>query len=71
VSQWLEIPEQEAIAAATASPARSMQMGDRRGIITAGADADLVFLDPQLHVLRTMVGGRTVYRAPEPATKKH
>ena len=61
---WLDLPLHEALAAASAAPARSMRMGDRKGIISLGADADLVFLSPELSVLMTMVAGRVVYRQP-------
>ncbi len=58
---WFELPLHEALAAASASPARSMRMGAKKGIVAPGADADLVFLDADLHVLKTMVGGHVVY----------
>ncbi len=58
---WLDIPLHEALTAASATPARSMRMGDIRGIISPGADADLVFLGRNLQVLQTMVAGRIVY----------
>jgi N-acetylglucosamine-6-phosphate deacetylase len=58
----LNLPLEGALAAASACPARSMGMGDRKGVVAAGADADLVFLDSGLNVIRTMVAGRTVYR---------
>lgn len=71
LAEWLEVPEHEAVAAATASPARSLGLGHVRGIIAPGAEADLVFLDPTLRVVRTVVGGRTVYRAPSAGAEKH
>ena len=40
-----------------------MRMGNVRGIISPGADADLVFLSRDLRVLQTMVAGKVVYRA--------
>ncbi len=60
---WLDLPLHEALTAASATPARSMLMGEHKGIISPGADADLVFLSRDLRVLQTMVGGRVVYRA--------
>ena len=60
---WLDVPLHEALTAASATPARSMRMGDRRGIISPGLDADLVFLNRDLQVIQTMVAGRVVYRA--------
>ena len=59
--EWLDVPLHEALTAASATPARSMRMGDRIGMIRPGADADLVFLSRDLAVLHTMVAGRTVY----------
>ena len=36
-------------------------MGARKGRVKPGWDADLVVLDEDLTVLRTLVGGRTVF----------
>jgi N-acetylglucosamine-6-phosphate deacetylase len=57
---WLDLPLHEALTAASATPARGMGLATK-GIIAAGADADLVFLDQQLKVVKTMVAGRIVY----------
>jgi len=57
---WLDVPICEALTAASGTPAKSMGL-DRKGIIAPGADADLVFLDQHLQVVKTMVGGRIVY----------
>jgi N-acetylglucosamine-6-phosphate deacetylase len=62
--EWLDLPLHEALTAASATPARCMRMGDSKGIIFPGADADLVFLGRELQVLRTVVAGRTVYARP-------
>jgi N-acetylglucosamine-6-phosphate deacetylase len=59
--EWLDVPLHEALTAASATPARSMRMGDSIGMIRPGADADLIFLSRDLVVLHTMVAGRTVY----------
>ena len=59
--QWLDVPLYEALASAAAVPARSMKLDHVKGIIHPGADADLVFLDADLVVQKTMVGGRIVY----------
>jgi len=58
---WLGLKPHVAVEMATASPASSMQIDERKGSIRPGADADLVFLDSKLQVVRTMVAGRTVY----------
>jgi N-acetylglucosamine-6-phosphate deacetylase len=57
---WLELPLHEAFAASSSSPARSMGWNSK-GVIAVGADADLVFLDQDLQVVKTMVGGKIVY----------
>lgn len=58
---WFGLPLHEVLAVASATPARSMHLGETKGILAPGADADLVFLDTDLRVVRTMVSGRTVY----------
>ncbi len=50
----------EALTAASEAPARVLDE-DRKGVIEDGRDADLVFLDPQLRVMATMIGGSIVY----------
>ena len=47
----------------TENPARLIGMYDRKGSIAPGKDADLVVLDADWAVRRTLVGGRTVYQA--------
>jgi len=59
---WLGVPLQDALIAASASPARSMGQSNK-GVIEPGADADLVFFDHELNVRKTMVAGRVVYTA--------
>ncbi len=62
--KWLDVPLHEALIMASATPARSMRLGNGMGIICPDADADLVFLDRDLQVVQTMVGGRIVYTRP-------
>ena len=61
IAEWMALPVEHAIAAASAVPAQSMGMETVRGTISIGADADLVFLDSEMRVLKTMVAGRIVY----------
>jgi N-acetylglucosamine-6-phosphate deacetylase len=58
----MDMPFEDALWSATAAPARSMGLGDLKGRIAPGADADLVFLNGELEVVRTIVSGRTAYR---------
>jgi N-acetylglucosamine-6-phosphate deacetylase len=60
---WLDVPLHEALIAASATPARCMRIEDK-GVVSPGADADLVFLSHGLEVLQTMVAGRIVYVRP-------
>jgi N-acetylglucosamine-6-phosphate deacetylase len=62
--EWLDVPLHEALIMASATPARSMRMGNGKGTVGPGADADLVFLDRNLQVIQTMVAGRIVYSRP-------
>lgn len=57
----IEIPLHEAIAMASANPARALG-STTKGILEAGADADFVVLSPALEVVQTFVGGEQIYR---------
>ena len=52
----------EALPMATAVPAQAMRLHGRKGVLAAGADADIVLLDAECHVALTMVTGRVVFR---------
>lgn len=52
----------EALPMATAVPAEALHLTGRKGCIAAGADADIMLLDSELQVARTIVGGQTVYQ---------
>jgi N-acetylglucosamine-6-phosphate deacetylase len=58
---WLDMPIHQAVATATTVPAQSLRITASKGILAPEADADLVFLDSELRVTKTMVGGRIVY----------
>jgi N-acetylglucosamine-6-phosphate deacetylase len=47
---------------ASAVPARSLGIADRKGKLGAGMDADLVAVNTDLSVSITVVGGEIVYR---------
>ncbi|GMA51609.1 N-acetylglucosamine-6-phosphate deacetylase [Alicyclobacillus contaminans] len=52
---------EDAVIMASTTPARELGLGDRKGAIAVGYDADLVVLDENLTVARTFVQGREVY----------
>lgn len=58
--QWLKIPPYQIWAMGTANPARLLGL-KKKGMIEAGADADLVLWDDSLHAAKTWVGGQLVY----------
>jgi N-acetylglucosamine-6-phosphate deacetylase len=58
-SAGLALPD--AIRMMTATPAAIMGIGDRKGSLTIGADADIVLFDDQINIHCTLVGGRIVY----------
>jgi N-acetylglucosamine-6-phosphate deacetylase len=61
--QLVGVPLVEAVQMATLNPARALGIDNRKGQIEVGYDADLVILDDQLDVVRTLVGGKTVFAA--------
>lgn len=58
--QQAAIPLTEAIRMASATPARILGIHDRKGTLTEGKDADIIFLDDTLHVTRTFVHGNEI-----------
>ncbi len=59
--QLVGLPLEEALVPATCVPAKVL--GVSKGRLAPGYDADIVLLDEELHVTRTLVEGQTVYRA--------
>jgi N-acetylglucosamine-6-phosphate deacetylase len=53
----LGVPLGSALRMVTANPARQIGLGSRKGVLAAGADADLVFLDEKLEVSGVMTRG--------------
>ena len=59
------IPLPHVLAMASYVPARQLGLDDRKGLIQAGADADIAVLSQDFRVMLTIVGGEIVHRAPE------
>jgi len=55
------VPLLEAVRMITATPARILGVGDRKGSLAVGKDADIVIFDDDIFVAATVVGGRVVY----------
>lgn len=51
----------QAVAAASLSPAESIGMGDRKGSLEVGKDADILLADADFEIIKTFVGGKQVY----------
>ncbi|MEX2431585.1 MAG: amidohydrolase family protein, partial [Dehalococcoidia bacterium] len=58
------VPDAEAVAMASANPARALGIDNRKGGLAAGMDADVAICSPDFDVLLTMVEGQIVYRSP-------
>lgn len=52
---------EDSIRMASANPARVVKVYNNKGSISIGKDADIVILDGNLNVLRTIIGGITVF----------
>jgi N-acetylglucosamine-6-phosphate deacetylase len=59
--RMLGVPVPDAVALASANPARLLGIDHRKGAITIGMDADLAVLDAELRCCGTVVGGRWVF----------
>ncbi len=57
------LPIWDAVNAASLNPARRIGADNRKGSLEAGKDADIAIVNENLDVLRTIVGGRSVYTA--------
>lgn len=65
--QLADVPLCDAVRMMTSTPAAIMGVGDRKGVLTPGKDADIVIFDDQINVQMTMIGGRIVYTKEEGA----
>jgi N-acetylglucosamine-6-phosphate deacetylase len=64
--RFLGTSVEEAVAMAATNSARLLGLGDRKGAIEAGLDADLVVLDERLAVQATMHAGQWLFGPPSP-----
>ena len=56
-----EVPMLEAIQMASATPAEIMGIGDKKGSLEVGKDADIVLFDADINIELTIVKGKIVY----------
>lgn len=55
------VPLTDAVRMMTATPARIMGTGDRKGSLIAGKDADIVIFDEDIIIRTTIVNGKVIY----------
>ena len=58
-----DLPVNEVFKMASLNPATSIRCADRIGSLEAGKDADIIIVDNDINVLRTIKKGRTIYEA--------
>lgn len=56
-----DVPLNEAVKMASATPARIMGINDKKGSVAVGMDADIVIFDRQINVQSTIIKGQVVY----------
>lgn len=55
------IPLLDAVKMMTATPARIMEVNDRKGVLVEGKDADIILFDEQIQIKKTFIKGKEVY----------
>lgn len=60
ITQFTELDLTSAVKLATINPANLLEIGDRKGSIEIGKDADIVILGDDLSVKTTIIGGKAV-----------
>jgi N-acetylglucosamine-6-phosphate deacetylase len=63
--QLADVPLCDAIRMITSTPAAIMGVGDRKGSLIPGKDADIVLFDGQINIHCTIAGGRVIYTKKE------
>ncbi|HMH22528.1 MAG TPA: N-acetylglucosamine-6-phosphate deacetylase [Puia sp.] len=58
------VPLADAVRMMTATPARIMGIGDRKGSLIAGKDADIVIFNEDIIIQATIVNGKLIYNPP-------
>jgi N-acetylglucosamine-6-phosphate deacetylase len=57
---WTKWPFEQALPGLTSNPARALKL-EKKGVLEPGADADVVIMDEQFRVMKTLVAGRVVF----------
>ena len=56
-----DVPIMDAIKMITSTPARILNIADRKGTLTPGKDADIVIFDEDIDIAMTIIKGRICY----------
>lgn len=56
-----DVPLRDAILMMSTTPARIMGVGDKKGALIPGKDADIVIFDQNIQIQETIIGGRRMY----------
>jgi N-acetylglucosamine-6-phosphate deacetylase len=56
-----DVPLLEAVRMMSSTPARIMNVVDKKGSLVKGKDADIVIFDKDINVQTTIIKGRVVY----------
>ena len=65
IVRFTGLPLVAALPMATSAPAAALGLAGKKGVLRAGADADVTILDTNLHVQATIVAGEIVYQSQE------
>jgi N-acetylglucosamine-6-phosphate deacetylase len=58
-----DVPLNEIVAAASLNPAKAIGMGDTKGSLEVGKDADIIITDMNFDIQKTIIGGEIRYEA--------
>jgi N-acetylglucosamine-6-phosphate deacetylase len=61
--QMADVPLIEAVRMASETPARIMNINDRKGSLEVGKDADIVIFDENIQIDTTIINGKIVYQS--------
>jgi N-acetylglucosamine-6-phosphate deacetylase len=59
-SEWTKWPIEQVLPGLTLNPARALKL-EKKWVLEPGADADVVIMDEQFRVIKTLVAGRVVF----------
>ena len=57
-----DVPLTDAIKMITSTPARILEVSDKKGELAAGKDADIVIFDENINIQMTIIKGKIIYK---------